>query len=183
MCNGWFDFSRWLAPLVVRVVRVALVSAVGTSAWVGTATAAPRAVETFDARTWAALTAARAPTAVVFTTTDCTYCPGVIRDLAKQVRSLRRDAAMVVVVMDVAPGDDDAALLHEPHHALADRLYAFAGNAAALRHGVNPAWRGITPYVVLLRPDAAPVAVTGRPSLQAVQAWVQAWVQAGEPPR
>ena len=137
--------------------------------------AAPVRVETFDARTWQALQGSlTARTAVVFTTTDCAYCPGVLRQLADEIRKRRLDATLVAVVMDVAPGEVDAQLLDDPHHRGVDRLLAFSGQAPALRHSVNPAWRGVTPYIALLVPGAAPKWVTGPPSAGVLESWAAA---------
>ena len=46
-----------------------------------------------------------------------------------------------------------------------------AGAAAALRYRVNPAWRGVTPYVALLRPGQPVTFVMGPPSAQEVKDW------------
>ena len=137
--------------------------------------AAPPEVEAFDVQAWNALLASAGKrTAVVFTTTDCAYCPGVLRQLADEIRQRKLDATLVAVVMDVAPGQDDARLLDDPHHRDVDRLLAFSGQAAALRHAVNPAWRGVTPYLAFLAKGAAPKWVTGPPSPQAVNEWAAA---------
>jgi hypothetical protein len=151
----------------------------GAAVAVGAATAchaAPLEVEAFDAQAWQALQASTGNsgakgTAVVFTTTDCAYCPAVLQQLAKEIRQRRLNATLVAVVMDLAPGQDDALLLNDPHHRDVDRLLAFSGQAAALRHAVNPAWRGVTPYVVFLAKGAAPRWVTGPPPPQAVNEW------------
>ena len=134
--------------------------------------AAPGKVESFDAQTWPALQSSMTqPTVVVFTTTDCAYCPGVLKQLSDEIRKRKLDATLVAVVMDVAPGEDDAGLLNDPHHRGVDRLLAFSGQAAALRHGVNPAWRGVTPYVAFLAKGVPPRWVTGPPTAQALEAW------------
>ena len=134
--------------------------------------AAPRKVETFDAQAWQRLQAGlKEPAAVVFTTTDCAHCPAVIEQLARNIRQHRPTAVLVAVVMDAAPGEADAALLGDAHYRPADRLFAFAGQAAALRFGVDPAWRGVTPYVGLLKPQGPPVWVTGRPSDGVLASW------------
>ena len=110
----------------------------------------------------------------MFTTTDCAYCPAVLQQLADEIRQRKLDAALVAVVMDVGPGQDDARLLDDPHHRDVDRLLAFSGQGPALRHAVNPAWRGVTPYIVFLAKGAAPKWVTGPPSPQAVNEWAAA---------
>lgn len=136
----------------------------------------PRAVEAFDNSTWPALQAGpQQPAAVVFTTTDCAHCPAVIQGLARTIQQRHLPAQLMVVVMDQAPGENDAALLADPHYRPADRLLAFDGQAAALRHGVHPQWRGVTPYVALLAPQAPALAVTGPPSQRDLAAWVRSF--------
>lgn len=131
-----------------------------------------RRVEAFDTRTWAALQAGlKGPAAVVFTTTDCTHCPVVIRQLGGQLSQGR--ATLMAVVMDQAPGDDDAGLLADAHYAPAQRLLAFDGQAPLIRHGIDPRWRGVTPFVVLLAPGLPPRTVTGPPSAEDVAAWLK----------
>jgi hypothetical protein len=150
-------------------------SAVAACLATGIAAAAPRSVETFDARTWPALQASLdTPAVVVFTTTDCAYCPGVIEQLAGEIRERRLKAPLIAVVLDAAPGEADAQLVADPHYGPADRLMAVSGQVAAVRHSVNPAWRGMTPYVAFLRPGASPAWVLGKPSETAIEAWHRA---------
>lgn len=137
--------------------------------------AAPRAVETFDSKTWPQLQAElKRPAVAVFTTTDCVHCPAVIDSLTRGIRQRRLKADLTVVVMDQAPGDNDAALLSNKHYRQVDRLFAFAGQAPALRYAVDPRWRGATPYVVFMAPKAPALAVTGPPSAADFDAWVRA---------
>lgn len=137
-------------------------------------TAAPRAVEAFDKLTWAALQSGlRQPAVVVFSTTDCAHCPAVVDALVKDIRQRKLKATLMTVVMDASPGEDDAALLKHPHYGRADRVFAFAGQAPALRYTVEPRWRGVTPYVVFLSPGQAPRAVAGPPSRLDIDAWAQ----------
>lgn len=134
------------------------------------AAAAPAVVESFDASTWATLQQSlEAPTAVVFTTTDCVHCPAVIEQLAAQVHKRRLNASVVAVAMD---GDGVPGLLRDPHYRPADRLFAFVGQSAPIRYAVSPGWRGMTPYVVFLAPARAPASVLGRPSDVQIDAWV-----------
>jgi hypothetical protein len=135
------------------------------------ASAAPRSIEPFDASTWQHLQQpGTPPTAVVFTTTDCSHCPGAIDKLAQEIRRRKLDAQLVTVVMD----GGGAELLHSAHYRQADRLLVFAGAPAALRYGVDPRWRGVTPYVALLNGKAPPVMKAGPPSDAAIDAWAQA---------
>jgi folylpolyglutamate synthase/dihydropteroate synthase len=136
------------------------------------AVAAPKVVEAFNTTTWPALQQARQPLAVVFTTTDCSHCPAVIDQLARSLRAQRGGAKLVTVVMDLTPGEADAQLLATTHYRQGDRLLAFDGPAAALRHQVNPAWRGVTPYVALLRPGELPRFVMGPPQAGDLQLWL-----------
>lgn len=140
----------------------------------GVAHAKPKKVEAFDVHTWAQLQGSLgAPAVVVFTTTDCIYCPATIRDLATEIRQWKLQAQLITVVMDAAPGDMDAELLRNPHYQPSDRLLAFEGQAPALRYTVNPGWRGVTPYVAFLRPGVSPAWVTGHPTERDLQAWLR----------
>lgn len=105
-------------------------------------------VQTFDAATWTRLLdAAPRPLVVVFTTTDCEYCPAVIERIARQIRAQGSQARLEAVVMD---GIDES-VQSGRHYARADRVYVFAkGESDRLRFAIDPEWRGITPYVVLV---------------------------------
>ncbi len=153
-----------------RKSALLLLSAWGALAQV--AAAAPRTVEAFDHSTWQALQAGlKRPSAVVFSTTDCAHCPAVIEALRRDIRQRKLNAALIVVIMDVAPGEADAGVLHHAQYRLADRLFAFAGQAPALRYAVDPRWRGVTPYVSFLAPNRQAMAVTGPPSAADIDAW------------
>ena len=137
--------------------------------------AAPRGVEPFAAGTWPALQASlKKPALVVFSSTSCGNCPAVMAQLSAELRRRRVDATLMAVVTDMAPGEDDAHLLRQAHYRVAERLFAFDGQAPALRHGVNPAWRGATPYVGLLVPGQPVRWVTGAPSTAELDAWAAA---------
>jgi hypothetical protein len=127
------------------------------------AAAAPAAaLHAFDSQRWAALLREPGPALVVFTTTDCAYCPDVIERLSLHLRSERQAGRAAprldVVVMDGA--DQPEALAVAPHYQTADRLFVFDGQAARLRRSVNPAWFGQTPYIALL-----PSARNGAPAV------------------
>lgn len=137
--------------------------------------APPARVEPFGDGAWAALGAGvRAPALVVFTTTDCAHCPAAIARMGAAVRQRGGGAQLWVVVMDVSPGTDDAALRADPHHAPADRLFAFSGTTARLRHQVSPDWRGVTPYVAWLAPGQPARLQTGAPSEPELRVWAAA---------
>ena len=76
---------------------------------------------------------------------------------------------LVVVVMD-GEGQDD--LLQEPHYQNASRLFIFHGQTAALQYGINPNWRGITPYVALLPRVGETKLVLGKPSDPEIKRWL-----------
>jgi hypothetical protein len=109
------------------------------------------------------------PSAVIFSTTDCGHCPGVITALAEQISHRKMAIPLVVVVMD-GEGQDD--LLHEPHYQNASRLFIFHGQTAALQYGINPNWRGITPYVALLPRVGETKLVLGKPSDPEIKRWL-----------
>jgi thiol-disulfide isomerase/thioredoxin len=165
----------FLPDRLVRAVRaLRVLCALWAAAALVPAHAAPRAVEVFDRPAWGALQAGlTAPAIVVFTATYCAHCPAVMAQLAQDKRRLLPSAQLIAVVMDAVPGDDDAKLLRDPHHRPLDRLFAFQGQAAALRHAVDPSWRGITPYVAFLHPGEPPRWVTGPPKAQDLAAWAR----------
>jgi hypothetical protein len=130
--------------------------------------AAPRA-EPFDAETWARLKASLPrPAVVVFTTTYCTTCPEVFEALHAEIRTRRPGAPLVAVVMD---GEALGRRPRESHLAHASRLFVFRGQEAALRHAVDPGWRGVTPWVALLGAEGEPSFGGGTPSRERLDAW------------
>lgn len=136
------------------------------------ALAAPGGVQDFGIDTWAKLqrNAVKAQ-AVVFTTTECAHCPAVIERLATALGKPPRRVGLAVVVMDGQ--EQPAALLADRHYRLADTLYAFDGNSLALRHRVNPEWRGLTPYVVLLPAKGPARYFNGAPPAAVLQSFLQ----------
>jgi hypothetical protein len=132
--------------------------------------AAPKAVEPFDQKTWQQFqsTIAR-PSAVVFTTTDCTHCPAVIAKLAKDIKLSKQKAELIVVVMD---GEGNPALLHDPHYKDTTRIFEFTGPTSALQYTVNPKWRGVTPYVALFERGTELKLITGTPNADDINRWL-----------
>ena len=156
-------------PKVTAVVLCGLAVLAGSGAL-----ATPRAVEAFDARSWQALQVSlKQPTVVVFSATWCPTCPAAIEELAQDIRQRKLNATLQAVVIDVAPGEKDTALMGQAHYRMTDRLFAFSGQAPALRYIVDPKWRGATPYVVFLTPGAPARVVTGPPTEDDIDAWVQ----------
>lgn len=132
--------ERRVRPLAVLAALLAPIAPAG---------AAPQAVLGFGANTWRELAHTKGhPRVVVFSTTDCVHCPRVIDELAATMRQSNSRARLAVVVMDGAGQEAD--LIKDRHYRGAHALYAFDGDAQALRHTVNPDWRGLTPYVALI---------------------------------
>lgn len=134
------------------------------------AQAAPQKIEAFDAQSWQRFQAELPrPSAVVFSTTDCTHCPAAIATVAQQLKKGKKKIPLIVVVMD---GDGHPQLLQDAHYRQASRLFVFAGQTAALQYAVNPKWRGITPYVALLPENGAATLIAGTPSKQEFAQWI-----------
>ena len=160
-----------LSMIEHRMRRCALLLGLLAAA-VPPAAAATPGVLPFGADTWRELERSPArPMAVVFSTTDCTHCPKVIDQLAGEIRKARSDARLVVVVMDGAGQEQE--LIKDRHYRKAQALYAFDGDAQALRYAVNPAWRGLTPYVALISAKGTTSFHSGAPSPEALRAFRQ----------
>jgi hypothetical protein len=133
--------------------------------------AAPR-VEPFDAEVWRLLKSTLPrPAVVVFTTSYCATCPEVLEGLEAAIRARRPGAPLVAVVLD---GESLGRRPREAHLARADRLFAFRGQQeAALRHAVDPSWRGVTPWVALIGADGAVTFGGGTPTRDRLDAWAR----------
>ena len=109
------------------------------------------------------------PAIVVFSASWCGNCPAIVTALAEHTRAASPRAQLVVVMIDGEP---------PAHHAGlpgADRLLRLRGDEAALRHAVNPRWRGLVPHVALLGADRGPPAfVDGMPSAEQLARWAGA---------
>jgi hypothetical protein len=140
-------------------------------AWLGFSVQAAEVLK-FDRSTWQHfLGSAHKPLATVFTTTDCEYCPAVIDRLAHALRERHVKARLNVVIMDSPVRD--MALLTDPHFGLADQLYVFdQEQAMQIRHAIDPTWRGVTPYVVLLGKRGPPRSFLGMPPAGEVDAFL-----------
>ena len=129
-------------------------------------------IETFDSHSWQRMQKELPrPAAVIFSTTDCSHCPVIIAAMAEQIKNRKPQIPLIVVVMD---GDGQADLLQEPHYQPASRLFVFKGQSAALQYGINPSWRGITPYVALLPRRGETKLVPGKPSELEMENWLDA---------
>lgn len=76
---------------------------------------------------------------------------------------------LAAVVMDV-PGVQ--ALAHVHHYSGVTRVYAFDGFEPEIRQTVDPQWRNVTPYVVLIDRKGAVQRVIGPPNAAQLKAWL-----------
>lgn len=131
---------------------------------------AAAAIADFDAAIWARLLrGGPRPAAYVFTTTYCSTCPAVFELLQAHVAQQRRKVELAAVVMDA---QGERALVHAHHYAGATRFYAFNGFEPEIRHAIDPKWRNITPYVVLLDRQGRAQRVIGPPAPAQLTAWL-----------
>lgn len=132
--------------------------------------AEPTKVESFDAASWARLQKdLPRPSAVVFTATYCASCPAVLAKLADALAQGSAKGDVVAVVIDEAA---ERELLESAHYAHASRLFLFTGDETRLRYQVDPQWRGVTPYVALLRSEGKTTFIAGPPSAAHLEAWL-----------
>ncbi|MGQ0710037.1 MAG: TlpA family protein disulfide reductase [Rhodoferax sp.] len=124
----------------------------------------------FDTNTWAQLLAqGPRPAAYVFSTTHCPTCPLAFEALHDAVRASGQRVELAAVVMD-AQGPQ--ALAHLRHYSGVTRAYAFDGFEPEIRHSVDPKWRNVTPYVVLVDRQGRLQRFTGQPQAAQLQAWL-----------
>jgi thiol-disulfide isomerase/thioredoxin len=135
------------------------------------AAAAPNTVERFDAKTWVQLQKELPrPSVVVFTATYCSNCPALIDHMAEALAKRGLKKNIVAVVIDEATPKE---LLASPHYKVASRVFLFEGNEAALRYGVDPRWRSVTPYVALLGDENKVMFVAGTPNDTQIDTWLK----------
>jgi thiol-disulfide isomerase/thioredoxin len=84
----------------------------------------------------------KTPSMIVFSASYCAHCPAVVRSLAKQSRRMAKPPRLIVV------------------------------SEMAIRHAVNPTWRGLTPFVVLVGKDGRASYFNGQPPGPDLQAWL-----------
>ena len=138
----------------------------GIVLWIATLAAFARAPVEFDQATWKSLASSPGSAVVVFTSVHCVHCPGLVSDLLRERGSTPERFRVLVVTTDGEPQD----LQRKPYVDANDRYY-FRGNTQALRHSVSPSWRGVTPYVALLKSGVAPQFHAGRPSADEFLRW------------
>jgi hypothetical protein len=136
----------------------------------GHQSASINAVLDFRADTWPRLLKeGPRPAAYVFTTTYCSTCPDVFDLLRKTVNASRKNVELAAVLMDA---QGDRALMHARHYEGMTRLYAFDGFEPEIRHAVDPKWRDITPYVVLIDRQGKLQRVIGPPDQKRLEMWL-----------
>lgn len=137
---------------------------------VNKAQAAIKTVAPFDAATWTRLLGqGPRPAAYVFTTTYCSTCPDAFDKLHAAVVASRQQVELAAVVMDV---QGEHALTHARHYQGATRIYAFDGFEPEIRQAVDPKWRNVTPYVVLIGRSGTVQRTIGAPDAAMLKAWL-----------
>ena len=132
--------------------------------------AAITTVADFDATTWSQLLRnGPSPAAYVFTNSFCATCPETFDVLNKSVMASGKPVPMAAILMDV---QGERALVHAHHYAGVTKIYAFDGFEPAIRQAVDPKWRNITPYVVLVGRIGKLQRVTGQPTAAQLKAWL-----------
>lgn len=116
------------------------------------------AEEPFHAQTWDQLKReVTRPTWLVFSASYCSHCPGLVAQLQRE----HPQQPLWLVLTDEG---------EEAEPLSVQRRLRFVGNPLPLRHAVDPTWRGLTPYLVLLRPARPPLFAPGHPSPQQLDA-------------
>ena len=129
-----------------------------------------KTVVPFDKVTWPRLLRdGPRPAAYVFTTTYCPTCPEAFETLNEAVMAAHKKVELAAVVMDVSGAQ---ALAHAHHYAGATRIYAFDGFEPEIRQTVDPKWRNVTPYIVLIDRQGAVQRSIGPPSAAQLKAWL-----------
>jgi hypothetical protein len=134
-------------------------------------TAAKGVVQAFNEGTWASLlkTGPR-PAAYMFTTSYCSACPAVFQEVRDATKNSKLRPELIVVLMDV---EGNNALRHAAHFKGMTQLFSFDGYEPAIRSTIDPTWRNITPFVVLIDRQGAIQKSVGSPSPQSLQRWLR----------
>jgi hypothetical protein len=142
----------------------------GLAALDHTAHAAIKTVADFDTGTWKQLLAKGSrPAAYVFTNSFCATCPEVFELLNQTVQGTGQPIELAAILMDVR---GERALAHAHHYVGVTSIYAFDGFEPAIRQAIDPKWRNITPYVVLVGRNGKLQRVTGQPTPAQLKAWL-----------
>ncbi|MBI2751297.1 MAG: hypothetical protein HYX43_18690 [Burkholderiales bacterium] len=142
----------------------------GLAALDHSAHAAIKTVADFDAGTWKQLLAKGSrPAAYVFTNSFCATCPEVFDVLSQAVQGSSQPIELAAILMDLR---GERALAHAHHYVGVTSIYAFDGFEPAIRQAIDPKWRNITPYVVLVGRNGKQQRVTGQPTPAQLKAWL-----------
>ncbi|MBK7279657.1 hypothetical protein [Candidatus Aalborgicola defluviihabitans] len=168
---GKWPRRAWLATALVFTVSY---MQNGLAALDHSTHSAIKNVVDFDQTTWKHLLAKGArPAAYVFTNSFCSTCPEVFELLQQSVQQNAQPTGQPVelaaILMDVR---GERALAHAHHYAGVTSIYAFDGFEPAIRQAIDPKWRNITPYVVLVARNGKQQRVTGQPTLAQLKAWL-----------
>ncbi len=124
----------------------------------------------FDVNTWKALSSqGPKPAAYVFTTTHCVNCPEAIETIATAVANKKLNLPLSAIVMDADPAQSSQ---HAAHLKGITKLYFFDGFEAKIRYSVDPTWRNITPFVILIDKNGGMQKILGAPSDLALKDWL-----------
>lgn len=129
------------------------------------------AVKPFNEGTWTSLlkTGPR-PAAYMFTTTYCSACPGVFAEVREAAKGSKARPELIVVMIDA---EGPQALRHAAHFRGMTQFFTFDGYEPAIRASIDPTWRNITPYVVLMDRSGRIQKGVGSPSAQSLQQWLR----------
>lgn len=158
------------ALLMATLLSASLYVPNGLAALEEHAHGAIKTVVDFDAATWKQLQAKGSrPAAYVFTNSFCATCPEVFELLHQTVEGAGQPVELAAILMDVR---GERALAHAHHYVGVTTIYAFDGFEPAIRQAVDPKWRNITPYVVLVGRNGKQQRVTGQPTAAQLKAWL-----------
>ena len=134
--------------------------------------AGPKTVEPFDEKIWSGLlTEAGKPAIIIFSSLQCTHCPGLIDKISARIQLTKSATRLYVVSID---GNDDTAaeLIDDAHYMKAHRLFIFAGSGQKIQYAVNVDWRGMTPYVAYLGGKGKAEFILGEPKEAMLRRWL-----------
>ncbi len=129
------------------------------------------AVKPFNEETWARLLKnGPRPAAYMFTTTYCSACPAVFQEVRDASKASKARPELIVVMMD-AEGPN--ALRHASHFKGMTQFFSFDGYETAIRSSIDPGWRNITPYVVLVDRQGGVQRGVGSPTSESLRQWLR----------
>jgi hypothetical protein len=160
-----------LKLIAVFAVSLASLWASAHSTEQHTVSARSLSVKPFNEGTWATLIkSGPKPAAYMFTTTYCSACPAVFQEVREATSKSKSRPELIVILMD-AEGPN--ALRHASHFKGMTQLFSFDGYEPAIRSAVDPTWRNITPYVVLVDRHGGIQRGVGSPTAQSLKQWLQ----------